>query len=68
VGVLDAALAGVIAGILAATLGAGPAPSIAIGAVMTAASIGLLAHMSRRFIDHRRRSLDSRFGRPIDVG
>jgi len=68
VGVLDAALAGVIAGLLAATVGAGPALSIVIGAVVTAMSVVLLARTSRRFIDHGRRSLRSRFGRQVDDG
>jgi hypothetical protein len=67
VGVIDGALAGVIAGLLAATLGAGPAPSIVLGAAVTAVAIVLLARTSRRFIDSGRRSIDSRFGRQVDV-
>ena len=66
VGVIDGALAGVIVGLLAATLGAGPALSIVTGAVVTSVSIVFLAHTSRRFIDSGRRSLDSRFGRQVD--
>jgi hypothetical protein len=66
VGVIDAALAGVIAGLLATAVGAAPAPSIVLGAVVTAVAILLLARASRRFIDSGRRSLDSRFGRQLD--
>jgi hypothetical protein len=66
VGVIDAALAGVIAGLLVTAAGVGPAPSIVLGAVVTAAIIVLLAYTSRRFIESGRRSLYSRFGRPVD--
>ena len=66
VGVLDAALAGAIAGLLATAVGAGPAPSIVLGAVVTAVAVLLLTRASRRFIDSGRRSLDSRFGRQVD--
>ena len=68
VGVIDAGLAGAIAGLLASTVGAGAAPSIVIGAVVTAVSVVLLIRNSRRFIDHGRRSLHSHFGRQIDAG
>ena len=68
VGVIDAALAGIIAGLVAAAVGGGPAPSIVIGAVVTAVSVVLLIRNSRRFIDHGRRSLHSHFGRQIDAG
>jgi len=68
VGVIDAALAGIIAGLFAAAVGGGPAPSIVIGAVVTAVSVVLLIRNSRRFIDHGRRSLHSHFGRQIDAG
>jgi hypothetical protein len=67
VGVIDGALAGVIVGLLAATLGARPALSIVTGAVVTSVSIVFFAHTSRRFIDSGRRSIESRFGRQVDV-
>ena len=57
VGVIDGALAGVIVGLFAATLGAGPALSIVTGAVGTSVSIVFFAHTSRRFIDSGRRSI-----------
>lgn len=66
VGVIDAALAGVITGLLAATVGAGPAPSIVIGGVVTAVSIAWLTYTSRRLLAQGRRWVDSRFGRQVE--
>jgi len=67
VGVIDGALAGVTVGLLAATLGARPALSIVTGAVVTSVSIVFFANTSRRRIDSGRRSIESRFGRQLDV-
>jgi hypothetical protein len=66
VGVIDAGLAGAIAGLLASTVGAGAAPSIVTGAVVAAASIAMFANASRRSLDRGRRALHSRFGRQVD--
>ena len=50
VGVVDAALAGAFAGLVAKTAGAGPELSLVIGAVVTAATIVLLV-----YLEHARR-------------
>ena len=63
VGVINAALAGVVAGLVAKTVGAGSTLSLVIGAVVTSVSIVLLAYASRRIIERGRRLLEPGFAR-----
>jgi hypothetical protein len=62
-GVINAALAGAVAGLVAKTVGAGSALSLVIGAVVTSVSIVLLAYASRRIIERGRRLLEPGFAR-----
>lgn len=63
VGAIDAALAGVLGGLVAKTMGAGSELSLFIGAVVTSAIVALLAYVSRRIIERGRRLLEPRFAR-----
>ena len=63
VGVIDAALAGVVGGLAAKALGAGSALSLVIGAVVTSAIVALLFYVSGRIIERGRRLLEPRFAR-----
>ena len=63
VGVIDATLAGVVAGFVAKTVGAGSELSILIGAVVTTALVVVLVNASRRIIERGRRMLEPRFAR-----
>jgi hypothetical protein len=68
VGVIDAALAGVIAGLVAKVMGAGSELSLLIGVVATSVVVALLVHADRRIIEPGRRGLESRFARSARTG
>ena len=63
VGVIDAALAGAVGGLIARSLGAGSQVSLLIGAALTVVIVVVLAHLSIRIVERGRRSLEPRFGR-----
>ena len=63
VGVIDAALAGLIGGLVAKAVGAGSGLSLFISAVVTAVIVVLLVYASRRVIERGRRLLEPRFAR-----
>ena len=63
VGVVNAALAGVVAGLVARTAGAGPGLSLVIGAIVTAAIVVLLVYVTIRVMERGRRLLETRFAR-----
>jgi len=63
VGVIDAAIAGVIGGLIARAAGAGPVLSLAVGAVVTSVIVVLLVYASKRVIEGGRGSLQPRFPR-----
>ena len=68
VGVIDAALAGVVAGLVAKVVGAGSELSLLIGIVATSLVVALLVHADRRIIEPGRRGLESRFARSATTG
>ena len=68
VGVIDAALAGVVGGLVAKALGAGSELSLFIGAVVTSLVIVLLVEADRRIIERGRRLLEPRFARSAKNG
>ena len=61
--VIDAALAGAVAGLITRSLGAGSQVSLLIGAALTAVIVVVLAYLSIRIVERGRRSLEPRFGR-----
>jgi hypothetical protein len=63
VAVINAALAGVVVGLVAHAVGTGSEPSLVIGAVVTAALVVSLVNTSRRLIERGRRMLEPRFAR-----
>jgi hypothetical protein len=63
VAVIDAALAGVVVGLVANAAGTGSELSLFIGAVVTTVLVVSLVNTSRRLIEHGRRSLEPRFAR-----
>jgi hypothetical protein len=63
VGVIDAALAGVLGGLVAKAVGAGSELSLVIGGVVTSVIVVLLVYASRRIIERGRRLLEPRFER-----
>ena len=68
VGVIDAALSGVVGGLVANALGAGSALSLLIGAVVTSLVVALLIDADRRIIERGRRLLEPRFARSETAG
>lgn len=63
VGMINAALAGVVGGLVAKALGAGSAASLVLGAVVTSVTVVLLVFSSRRLIERARTLLVPRFAR-----
>ena len=63
VAVINAALAGVVVGLVANAAGTGSELSLFIGAVVTTVLVVSLVNTSRRLIEHGRRSLEPRFAR-----
>jgi hypothetical protein len=63
VGVVDAALAGAVGGLIARSLGAGSQVSLLIGAALTVVIVVVLAYVSIRIVERGRRLLEPRFGR-----
>jgi hypothetical protein len=63
VGVVDAALAGVIGGLIARALGAGSEVSLLTGAALTVVVVAVLVYVSIRIIERGRRLLKPRFAR-----
>jgi hypothetical protein len=63
VGVIDAAIAGVIGGLIARAAGAGSVLSLFVGAVVTAVIVVLLVYASKRIIEGGRGLLQPRFPR-----
>ena len=68
VGVIDAALAGVVGGLVAKAAGAGSELSLFIGAVVTTVLVVLLVYADRRIIERGRRLLKPRFARSARTG
>ena len=65
VAVINAALAGVVVGLVANAAGAGSELSLLIGAVVTAVLVVSLVNTSRRLIERGRRLLEPRFARHV---
>ena len=65
---IDAALAGVVGGLVAKAAGAGSELSLFIGAVVTTVLVVLLVYADRRIIAHGRRLLKPRFARSARTG
>ena len=63
VAVINAALAGVVVGLVANAAGTGSELSLSIGAVVTTVLVVSLVDTSRRLIERGRRSLEPRFAR-----
>ena len=63
VGVIDAALAGAIVGLLARAAGAGSDLSLFIGAVLTSVIVVLLVYATKKVVERGRSSLQPRFPR-----
>jgi hypothetical protein len=63
VAVINAALAGVVVGLVVNAAGTGSELSLSIGAVVTTVLVVSLVNTSRRLIEHGRRSLEPRFAR-----
>jgi hypothetical protein len=63
VGVIDAALAGVVGGLVAKAAGAGSELSLLVGAVVTSVIVVVLVYASRRIIERGHRLLAPRFER-----
>ena len=68
VGVIDAALGGVVGGIVAKAAGAGSELSLFIGAVVTSVIVALLVYADNRIIGRGRRLLKPRFARSARTG
>ena len=68
VGVIDAALAGVVGGLVAKVAGAGSELSLLIGAVVTSVVVALLVQADRHIIARGRRRLHPRFARSTNAG
>jgi hypothetical protein len=64
VGLIDAVLAGILAGLVARVADAGVAPSIALGAVVGLAVVAVIVMTGVRGVVRARRLLDPRFPRP----
>src|SRR4029077_19886176 len=67
VGVIDAALAGVVGGLVAKVVGAGSGLSLLIGAVVMSVVVALLVYADRRIIARGRRRLETRFARSANA-
>ena len=67
VAVINAALAGVVVGLVANAAGAGSELSLFIGAVATTVLVVSLVNTSRRLIERGRRSLRPRFARQVET-
>ena len=67
VAVINAALAGVVGGLVARAAGAGSELSLFIGAVVTTVLVVSLVNTSRRLIERGRRSLEPRFARKVET-
>ena len=63
IGAIDAALAGVVAGVFAKAVGAGSPLSLSIAGVVASVIVVLLVSVSRQIIEHGRDSLEQRFPR-----
>ena len=63
VGVIDAALAGVVGGLVAKVVGAGSELSLLIGAVVMSMVVALFVDADKRIIARGRRRLETRFAR-----
>jgi hypothetical protein len=68
IGVVDAVIAGVIAGFVADVSGAGRTPSILIGTAVTLVALGLLVYSATRVIQELRTTWVPRFPRSADDG
>ena len=66
VAVINAALAGVVAGLVANAAGTGSELSLFIGAVVTTVLVVWLVNTSRRLIERGRRLLEPRFPRQVE--
>ena len=64
VGLIDAVLAGILAGLVARVADAGVAPSIALGAVVGLAAVAVIVMTGVRGVVRARGLLDPRFPRP----
>ena len=67
VAVINAALAGVVVGLVANAAGAGSELSLFIGAVLTTVLVVSLVNTSRRLIERGRRLLEPRFARQVET-
>ena len=67
VAVINAALAGVVVGLVANAAGTGSELSLLIGAVVTGALVVSLVNTSKRLIERGRRSLEPRFAREVET-
>ena len=67
VAVINAALAGVVVGLVANTAGTGSELSLFIGAVVTTVLVVSLVNTSRRLIERGRRLLEPRFARQVET-
>jgi hypothetical protein len=67
VAVINAALAGVVVGLVANAAGAGSELSLFIGAVVTTVLVVSLVNTSRRLIERGRRLLEPRFARQVET-
>jgi hypothetical protein len=67
VAVINAALAGVVVGLVANAAGTGSELSLVIGAVVTTVLVVSLVNTSRRLIERGRRLLEPRFARQVET-
>ena len=67
VAVINAALAGVVVGLVANAAGTGSELSLFIGAVVTTVLVVSLVNTSRRLIERGRRLLEPRFARQVET-
>ena len=67
VAVINAALAGVVVGLVANAAGTGSELSLFIGAVVTTVLVVSLVNTSRRLIERGRRLLETRFARQVET-
>ena len=67
VAVINAALAGVVVGLVANAAGTGSELSLSIGAVVTTVFVVSLVNTSRRLIERGRRLLEPRFARQVET-
>jgi len=65
--VINAALAGVVVGLVANAAGTGSELSLFIGAVVTTVLVVSLVNTSRRLIERGRRLLEPRFARQVEA-